>query len=339
MMYIMGILAYTKPYAGAVPMTPSKKIIASLVAASILVTSGCSQMGINKEQGGTVIGAGIAGFVCNRLSHGKLLVTIGCAGIGGLIGNRIGAALDERDQQALAATTQQVLQRAPAVGQTVAWKSDHTAATGRVVASKEFVRPEKVVVKRVAKVDAAPADLQMIQAQYITVKNSNVRAAPDAGAEKVGALSSNTEFTAIGKTGDWVLVGRKGVNVGYVSKSLVMPKPLVASKKTTDLDTVDVAKTAGTQNMAVTATEVQAVAKAPVLPVEAVTPVVEAKPEPVAEKAPDKAEEPAPTVLAQDIVAQAPCRDVSVSVVADGKATSDTSTLCKKSTPEFETVM
>jgi surface antigen len=320
-------------------MNPAKKIISSLVAASILVTSGCSQLGINKEQGGTAIGAGLAGLICNKLSDGQLLLTIGCAGIGGLIGNRIGAALDERDQKSLAATTQQVLRQAPASGQEVNWKSNHTSATGRVVASKEFTRPEKVVVKRVAKVEAAPADLQLIQAQYITMKNSNVRAAPDAGAEKVGALPSNTEFTAIGKTGDWVLVGRKGVNVGYVSKSLVMPKPLVASKKAANLDRVDVAKTAGTQNMAVTASEVQAVAKAPVLPVVAAQTVVEVTHEPAAVKAPVKAEEAAPTVLAQNIVAQAPCRDVSVSVNADGKTTSDKSTLCKTSTPEFETVM
>lgn len=320
-------------------MTRAKTIISTFLAASILTTAGCSQMGINKEQGGTVLGAGIAGFLCNKLSHGQVLVTVGCAGLGGLIGNRIGAALDERDQQALAVKTKEVLQSAPASGQSTNWKSDHTGATGRVVASREFTRPEKVVVKRVNRVEPAPADLQMIQAQYMTMKSSNVRSAPDAKAEKVGALPSNTEFTAIGQTGDWVLVGRKGVNVGYISKSLVMPKPLVASKKTTDLDKVDVAKTAGTQNMAVTATEVDEVAKAPELPLEAAPVLIEAKPQPVAEKVVAKAEAPAMTVVNQEMVAEAPCRDVSVSVNAGGKTTSDKSTMCKKSSQDFEVVM
>lgn len=313
-----------------------KRITTSILAVAILSTTGCAQLGISKQTGGTAIGAGVAGLLCHELGKGNALLTIGCAGAGAFIGNRIGAALDERDQQALAATTQRMLNTAPAAGKAVTWKSQHTAATATVVAGKEFVKPEKVVIKRVATVQPAPADLKLVQSQYITLKSSNVRAAPVANADKVGSLPARTEFTAIGATGDWVLVGRKGVNVGYVHKDLVMPKPLVA-KKMVNLDNVDVARNEGTRNMAVTPAEEQAVAQAPVAAAQS-TALIEVKPSAKAEAAPSPLQV-ASSVQSEEVVAQAPCRQVSIAVNAEGKQTKDTSTLCKTSSPEFAAIM
>lgn len=314
-----------------------KRISASILAITILSTTGCAQLGISKQTGGTAIGAGVAGLLCNKLGKGNTLLTIGCAGAGALIGNRIGAALDERDQAALAATTQRMLNTAPAAGKAVAWKSEHTAATATVVAGKEFVKQEKVVIKRIATVQPAPADLKLVQSQYITLKSSNVRAAPAVNADKVGSLPASTEFTAIGSSGDWVLVGRKGVNVGYVHKDLVMPKPLVA-KKLVNLDNVDVAKSEATRNMAVTPAEEQAVAQAPTKVAEPSAALIETK-SPVMPETAFNAPQEASSVKAEEVIAQAPCRQVSIAVNSDGKQTKDTSTLCKTTTPEFAAIM
>lgn len=317
-------------------MTRTKRFTIAVLAASIILASGCAQTGISKQTGGTAIGAGVAGLLCNKLGGGNALLTIGCAGVGALIGNRVGAALDERDQQALAMTTQQVINTAPAAGKSVAWKSERTGATATVVAGKEFVKPEKVTIRRVATVQPAPADLKLIQSQYVTMKSSNVRASPSADAPKVGGLPASTEFTAIGASGDWILVGRKGVNVGYVNKALVMPKPLVA-KKLVNLDHVDVAKSEATKNMAVTAEEVIATtaAQAPVKRAEAEPVLVEEK----APQTPPSTPAMASTVVSDDVVAQATCRQVDISVNSDGKQTQDSSTLCKTDSPKFTAMM
>lgn len=318
-------------------MTPAKRITATILTFSILTTTGCAQMGISKQTGGTAIGAGVAGLLCHQIGKGSALITIGCAGVGALIGNRIGAALDERDQQQLAATTERMLNTAPSAGKAVAWKSERTGATATVVAGKEFVKQEKVTIKRVATVQPAPADLKLIQSQYMTIKSSNVRAAPTVNADKVGGLPAGTEFTAIGSAGEWVLVGRKGVSVGYVHKDLVMPKPLVA-KKLVNLDKVDVAKSESTKNMAVTPAEVQAVAAAPAKPAEESAVLVEEKaaPEPVMVAT---APAVASTVVAEEVVAQAPCRQVDISVNSGGKQTKDSSTVCKTDAPKFAAIM
>lgn len=318
-------------------MTRIKHITAAILAATIMTTTGCAQLGVSKETGGTALGAGVAGLLCHQLGNGNALLTLGCAGAGALIGNRIGAALDERDQQALAATTEHMLNTAPAAGKAVAWKSERTGATATVVAGKEFSKQEKVTIKRVATVQPAPADLKLIQSQYMTIKSSNVRAAPTVNADKVGGLPAGTEFTAIGAAGEWILVGRKGVNVGYVHKDLVMPKPLVA-KKLVNLDKVDVAKNEATKNMAVTPAEVKAVAEAPVKPAVAIPVLVEEKVS-VKPAVAVSAPEIASSVLAEEVVAQAPCRQVNISVSAGGKQTQDTSTLCKTDSPKFAALM
>jgi len=88
-----------------------KKFIASLLAVAIASTTACAQLGISKEQAGTVIG-GLAGVAIGSTmgsGNGKLAAALIAGGIGAYVGNRIGNMLDEKDQQALALRTQEVL--------------------------------------------------------------------------------------------------------------------------------------------------------------------------------------------------------------------------------------
>lgn len=245
-----------------------KVFVASFLSMSIIASSGCAQMGVTKQQAGTVLG-GLAGAVVgSQIGDGKgqILATILMAGAGAYIGNKIGSMLDERDQQALAQQTQQALNQAEAgAAQPMTWTSQHSGATAKIEQGKAYEQQKPVEVKRVATIQAVPS-MKLIQAPYVTMKSSNVRAAPSMDGDKVGGLQPGTEFTAVGSTGDWILVGRKGVTVGYVHNSLVAPKQEAVAKKvspTVNLDTINVASSAETKgfdldSLAVASNEVAA---------------------------------------------------------------------------------
>lgn len=150
--------------------------------------------------------------------NGKIIAVLLTSTLGGYIGNKIGAKLDDQDRQALAQRTQDVLnQPASAAGQPVKWNSAHSGATAEIVQGKEFTDTKTVEVKRAPKIAAVPS-LKLINEPYMTKSSSNVRSAPNKNAGKVGGLQPGTEFTAVGSTGDWILVGRKGCDRGLCAQ-------------------------------------------------------------------------------------------------------------------------
>nr|WP_279614040.1 SH3 domain-containing protein [Pseudomonas sp. RGM 3321] len=196
--------------------------------------TGCAQMGISKEQAGTVIG-GIAGLAVGATmgkGNGQIAAALIVAGIGGYIGNRIGQLLDDRDKQALALRTQEILsQPATSVAQpTAIWRSDHSNASARITPGPEFKAVRTIDVKRTPSIQGVPS-MKLINQPYVTRSTLNVRSAPNMSADKVGSLPGNTQFTAVGSTGDWILVGRKGVTVGYVHKDYVMTQSDADTRK------------------------------------------------------------------------------------------------------------
>ncbi|WP_426153173.1 SH3 domain-containing protein [Pseudomonas sp. DC3000-4b1] len=99
--------------------------------------------------------------------------------------------------------------------------------------------------------------MTVLNKPYRTIKSANLRSAPDSNAEKVGGLPPSSTFTALGRThNDWIMVGRRGVTVGYVYAPLVeaiAPKPMKAASgivsqapvdSATDLDKLDAASAA-----------------------------------------------------------------------------------------------
>jgi len=78
----------------------------TLAMAATLALAACSQPGqsggINKQQGGTALGAiagGIAGHSIGK-GTGNTVATIGGAVLGGMAGNSVGGSLDKADNQA-----------------------------------------------------------------------------------------------------------------------------------------------------------------------------------------------------------------------------------------------
>ena len=283
-----------------------KKFLVSVLALTIAAsTSGCAELGINKQQAGTAVGV-VAGAVIGQFigkGNGRIVATLVGGALGGYIGNKIGAKLDEQDQQALAQRTQDALNASPSGSSLpVSWTSAHSGASAEIVQGQEFTQTKTVEVKRAPKIVAVPS-MKLINEQYVTKSSSNVRAAPEKGADKVGGLKPGTEFTAVGSTGDWILVGRKGVTVGYVHKDLVEPKSVAVAKRVksaANLDEMNVAADKETR-----AFDLDSI----------------------------------PTLPTQQVAAETSCRPVTVSLkAADGNTVQEKNTFCKQANGTWELI-
>ncbi|EJM65036.1 SH3 domain-containing protein [Pseudomonas sp. GM55] len=283
-----------------------KKFLVSVLALAIAAsTSGCAELGINKQQAGTAMGV-VAGAVVGQFigkGNGRIVATLIGSALGGYIGNKIGAKLDEQDQQALAQRTQDALNASPnGSTEPVSWASAHSGATAQIVQGQEFTQTKTVEVKRAPKIVAVPS-MKLINEQYLTKSSSNVRAAPEKSADKVGGLKPGTEFTAVGSTGDWILVGRKGVTVGYVHKDLVEPKAVAVAKSVkpaANLDEMNVAADKETK-----AFDLDSI----------------------------------PTLPTQQVAAETSCRPVTVSLkAADGNTEQEKNTFCKQANGTWELI-
>lgn len=243
-------------------MKTKLRLCSIAIAASLAITPGCANLSqnqaFNNENLGTIVGAAAGALLGSQIGKGsgQTVAILAGAIAGGVLGKAIGARLDQRDRQALAIRSQQVLDGVRD-GQVTTWRSDHSGASARIVpvSTEKTTRP--VSVKRTARVQA-PGELQMLNSPYRAIKSANVRGAPDANAEKVGGLSPGSTFTAIGRTdNNWIAVGRRGVTVGYVFASLVepasrshqaardsgtvaTPTPRGTTETATDLDAMDV---------------------------------------------------------------------------------------------------
>lgn len=233
----------------------AKKAGAALLGASIVIASGCANLSenewVNKENIGTLVGVTAGVLIGSQIGdgNGRTAAMIAGALAGGYLGKTIGAKLDERDRQALAQQTQQALQYTQD-GQSSQWTSAHSGATATITPVKTETVQRQVAVKRAPKVQPV-ANMTLINKPYRSIKSANVRNAPDLNAQKVGGLPADTTFTAIGRTdNDWIMVGRRGVTIGYVYAPLVeQVKPATVqgsatravADTATDLDSLDLA--------------------------------------------------------------------------------------------------
>lgn len=238
----------------------AKKTAAALLVLSMGFSSGCATSGndwANKENIGTVLGGAAGVLIGSRVGSGggrtAAMLIGGLAGA--LVGKTIGAKMDESDRLALAAQTQQVL-NTNQDGQVGRWQSDHSGSSAQITPVSTATESRQVAVKRLPKIRPV-TDMTVLNKPYRAIKSANLRSAPDSGAEKVGGLPPNSTFTALGRThNDWIMVGRRGVTVGYVYAPLVeavAAKPVAVASRAatqapadsaTDLDTLDAASAA-----------------------------------------------------------------------------------------------
>lgn len=187
--------------------------------ASIL---GCEVSG-GKQEGGAAVGAIVGGLLGSQVSKNeRALGAVVGAAIGAAAGSWVGCRMQSTDQ----ARAQQAARTALDRGVSQSWSNPQTGASGRVdVVSSSYGPPVAGSSLRFAPGLQTLASYEMTSGPYYAAKKANLRAGPSTGAPVVGKLAKGESFDALGKVSGapWVLVGRYGQAVGYVSESLVRP--------------------------------------------------------------------------------------------------------------------
>lgn len=147
---------------------------------------GCSAPG-KKQEGGAIIGALIGGLIGNKVARNEQTAgTIIGAGLGAAAGSAIGCQAQKNTAQ----------------------NEGTYVSNGYRIAN--YVQP---------------ASFQKAGGRFIATSTVNLRSGPSTSAGKVGQLTRGETFTALAyaKRGEWVLVSRNGVGVGYVNGAYVRP--------------------------------------------------------------------------------------------------------------------
>lgn len=151
--------------------------------------TGCNASGVKQERG-ALIGALAGGFLGNRIADdNRGMGTVVGAVAGGAAGSAVGCQMQKNDAQ-------QVAYGGGGYGATTYRHSGYRIYSG-----------------------VAPASYTRIGHGLVTTQTVNVRAAPSTGGAKVGTLRRGERFEALAQVRgtNWILVGRNGVGVGYVS--------------------------------------------------------------------------------------------------------------------------
>lgn len=95
--------------------------------------------GINKSEGGTVLGAVAGGLVGNQIGKGRgnVLATVAGAVVGGIVGSEIGRNMDQRDRQLAQEAEFEALERGSS-GVSRQWRNPDNGRYGDVVPSKPY---------------------------------------------------------------------------------------------------------------------------------------------------------------------------------------------------------
>lgn len=213
------------------------------VLAVAALTVGCEgTMGtMSKEDWGATLGTVGGALIGAKAAGGKnrwLGAAIGGAA-GFYAGKMIGRHLDERDRQALAASTVEALDQ-PSAGVS-SWQSDRSGATAQIKTSDISYKSAPKEVKRLATVEAVPA-IRLENREYQTTSALRVRSGPGTSYTPITTLQPGDLVTSAGRTENgWLMLAKRGVTVGYVHGDYVKPyNPIEQAKaQGIDLDSVD----------------------------------------------------------------------------------------------------
>lgn len=122
-------------------MKISLKKVSAILMATVLLSS-CGQGGMNKQGGGTAIGAIAGGLLGSQFGKGGgQLAAIGIGALaGGFVGNQIGKSMDDTDKLMAARSSAKALEYSPS-GQAVEWRNPNNGHSGYITPTKTFKSP------------------------------------------------------------------------------------------------------------------------------------------------------------------------------------------------------
>lgn len=176
------------------PIKSTSGAVAALLAGALALGASTAQAGVTgcsapggKQEAGAVIGALVGGFIGNQVGGRHATgETVAGAAVGAAAGSAIGCEA-QKDRARNAGT----------------YAHDGYRLDRRI----------------------APASYRGIDSLFVAEAGVNLRAAPTTKSAKVGRLRAGERFQALARVrgGDWILVGRDGVGVGYVRGDFVHP--------------------------------------------------------------------------------------------------------------------
>ncbi|WP_162244266.1 MULTISPECIES: SH3 domain-containing protein [unclassified Phenylobacterium] len=187
---------------------------------------GCDAGG-NKQAGGAVIGGLVGGVVGSNLAKNeRTLGAVLGAAAGAAAGSYIGCRMQRTDQQKAQAAAQYALDR----GGSQSWSNAETGASGdvRVISTSNGGgggQPVSLSGLRFANGVEPASAYEAASGPYTAPKTVNIRARPTTSAPVVGKLSGGQSFDALARVSGtpWLLAGRNGQAIGYVSDTVVRP--------------------------------------------------------------------------------------------------------------------
>lgn len=177
-----------------------------------------------KQEGGAVIGGLVGGAIGNRVAKGERgLGTVVGAALGAAAGSYIGCRMQRSDQQKAERAAQDALNR----NRNASWTNPETGASGevRMVSSSTYGEPVSMSGLRLAPgVDLAQG-YDGAGGRYEARTTANLRGSPSTSSPIVGKLRPGEQFDALARVrgANWLLAGREGAGVGYVSEAVVRP--------------------------------------------------------------------------------------------------------------------
>lgn len=168
--------------------------VAAAMTAAVPVTAFAQNAGVfrcdapgSKQESGAVIGALLGGLVGNQVARNERTAgTVVGAGLGAAAGSYIGCRSQTKDDNS------------------------------RGVYARDGQRLANYVL---------PARYERTNARMIALTNVSLRAGPSTSTARVGSLQRGQTFqaAAYANDGQWVLVSRDGVGIGYVHAGYIRP--------------------------------------------------------------------------------------------------------------------
>ena len=194
----------------------------------------------NRQQGGAIIGGLLGGLLGNQINdNDRTTGTVVGGLLGAAAGSAIGCQMSGSDSTRAMDATRQALDS----GRSATWRNSSTGVTGRIDIVNTYRQtdasartydpyyedrygyrpPVSLADVRWAPGVARPIDYQMADSRYEANRRTNVRAAPTTSARVLYQLRPGEEFDALAMVnGGWILAGRNGEAIGYVSEDVVL---------------------------------------------------------------------------------------------------------------------
>jgi surface antigen len=174
-----------------------------------------------KQEGGALIGGAVGALAGRAISKdNKTLGTVLGAAAGAAAGAYIGCRMQSTDQ----AMAQQATKRALDTGRSEAWSNSRTGAAGRIdVMSSSYGPPIDGQSLRFERGVLQLRSYDAVGGDYSARGVTNLRSSPSTTGKVVGKLAGGERIEVLGgaPNSNWVLVGRGGYGVGYVSGALL----------------------------------------------------------------------------------------------------------------------